>query len=194
MSTIVNNNRGAIDVIAWLTLPSGLLTVIGLSSLLESIGIALFYSGLFVQKATIYASKIGVDAAVLAGVVSFVLGLVLAILNSVGVMVLRLIGEITWSRLFALVFLGLAVFSYYNTVKMDTSTGFNYGLFMGVLFMVLVPSVLINVLSGHLALKIVGADWFAEMTAQIYERASGRRKNELSQMIVNRNGQLKTVK
>lgn len=195
MSTIVENNRAAIQAIAWLTLPSGIALIIGLSSLLESIGIAVFYSGLFVSKAQVYAGKIGFGswATELSAVFSLLLGFTLAVLNSIGVMVLRLIGEVRWSRVFALVFMGLAIFSYYNTIKMDTATGFNYGLFLGVFFMILVPSVLINVLSAYLANQIISTVWFKEMTDQIFDRASGRKGSALSELIVNRSGKLQNV-
>lgn len=188
--SIISNNKTAINVIAWLTLPSGILLIIGLSSLLESIGIAVFYSGLFVRKLAFMSAKIGIDAQIVAGIISFVLGLILAILNSVGVMVLRLIGQVTWSKIFGLVFLGLAVFSYYNTIQMDTARGFNYALLFGVFFMVLVPSVLVNVLSSYLAVQIINTDWFSQMTDEIYQRASGRKQSALSDLIVNRSGRL----
>ena len=114
MSTIVQNNRAAIQAIAWLTLPSGLALIVILSSLLESIGIAVFYSGLFVSKIQVYAGKVGLGewATWISAALSFLLGMTLAVLNSIGVMVLRLIGEVHWSRVFSLVFMGLAIFSY----------------------------------------------------------------------------------
>ena len=173
MNHLVSINRTAITVLSFLTSPAGLLCVIAIAACVETLGIALFFSGLFIEKAKEYIAAAGFAFALSSpAIVSLVVGGVLSLTIMLGVLVLKLIGKDTLSKGISFAFAALAIVTYWQVL--GNGTDFSFMKLLGVCLMVAVPSLIVAVCSSHLADLILSSDTFKTMQAQIFRKATGQ--------------------
>lgn len=179
MKNLVEINRTAITVLSFLTSPAGLLCVIAIAASVETLGIALFFSGLFIDKAKSYIANAGFSFALTSpALVSLAIGAVLSLTIMLGVLVMKLINRARLSAFISVAFACLAVVTYWQVLN-DGAT-FNSMKLLGVCLMVAVPSLIVSVCSSHLADMVLTSDTFRTMQAQIFKKATGHRVAELS--------------
>jgi hypothetical protein len=162
-------NMFALYLIAFWVLPIGQITLIALAGCVESIGIALFYSDLFVSKLNMYLAKVGWSAGIGLGAgISFAIGLLLAAMQSIGVFVFRLIGSKNWATSFSVAFWAVATFAYYAMLSANrpvTAT-----LILGIALMNGISSTLISVCSNNLAAELAKMPFFKDLVAAMYKK------------------------
>lgn len=173
MNHLVSINRAAITVLSFLTSPAGLLCVITVAACVETLGIALFFSGLFIEKAKEYIAAAGFAFALSSpAVVSLCVGAILSLTIMLGVLVLKLIGKDVLSKIISFAFAALAIVTYWQVL--GTGAQFSFMKLLGVCLMVAVPSLIVAVCSSHLADLILTSETFRSMQSQIFRKATGQ--------------------
>jgi hypothetical protein len=174
MNNLVSANRWAITAIAFMTSPIGLLIVIAIAASVETAGIALFFSSLFIEKAREYMTLAGFAGGLQnPALLSLGIGAILSLVIMLGVLVLKLIGKGTLSKTISVAFALLAIVTYWQVL--GTGVAFSMMKLLGVCLMVAVPSLIVAVVSSHLADLILQSDTFRTMQAQIFAKAAGAR-------------------
>jgi len=182
---IKQTNQWALYAIAFWFLPAGQFSLVVLGTMIEAPGIAMFFSSLFIDKASMYFVKIGVaNAAFLAGVFSAGIGLLLCFVQAAATFAFRIMGKNNLATAFSVLFYLIGTTSYFNMLKISGSLLQNAGLLLAVVLLMLVPSVTIGVCSTHLAQTLSNQPWFKEMLDSV--RSS---KSASSRMFANLNDQ-----
>lgn len=182
MKNLVEINKAAITVLSFMTSPAGLLCVIAISLSIETLGIAMFFSGLFIGKTKEYVEAAGFVSQTSissSAVVSLVVGGVLSTTISLGILVLKLIGKESLSRFISFAFALLSIVTYWQAL--GNGIEFSIMKLLGVCLMVSVPSLIGLVCSSHLAKLILHSDTFKAMQNNIFKKATGGQSNTFAQ-------------
>lgn len=173
-------NMVALYFIAFWFLPVGQITLIVAASAIEIIGIALFFSDLFVTKLSTYLSKVGWASGMQWGAIASILaGVLLASLNGVGTFVFRLIGSLRWAAVFSFAFWAVSSFTYYAMLSISRDVSLT--LIIGIALMNGIPSVIISVCSNNLAVELGKMAFFKDLVSGMYKT---------TRMTVNKDGKL----